>query len=81
MKLIKSILKAVLKFLLILTAAAGLFFALGVLGKRLWAVTQIATVFFSMALPFSNHGTDQQVNRTALLNWLKNYEGLLPEKE
>ena len=32
-------------------------------------------------LPFSNHGTDQQVNRTALLNWLKDYEGMLPEGE
>lgn len=32
-------------------------------------------------LPFSNHGTDQQVNRTALLNWLKNYDGMLPDSE
>ncbi len=31
-------------------------------------------------LPFTNHGTDQQVNRTAVLNWLKNYEGMLPEE-
>ena len=30
-------------------------------------------------LPFSNHGTDQQVNRTVLLNWLKGYDGMLPE--
>ena len=28
-------------------------------------------------LPYSNHGTDQQVNRTALLNWLKGYKGML----
>lgn len=29
-------------------------------------------------LPFTNHGTDQQVNRTATLNWLKNYDGMVP---
>lgn len=52
MKLMKGILKVVLEFLLILTAAAVLFLALGVLG-----------------------------NRTALLTWLKNYEGMLPGKE
>lgn len=27
-------------------------------------------------LPFTNHGTEQQVNRTVLLNWLKGYDGL-----
>lgn len=30
-------------------------------------------------LPYTNHGTDQQANRTILLNWLKNYPGMLPE--
>lgn len=41
-----------LKIVLVLFAAAGLFFGIGVLGKRLWATTQIATVFYTMALPF-----------------------------
>ena len=30
-------------------------------------------------LPYTNHGTDQQANRTILFNWLKNYPGMLPE--
>lgn len=30
-------------------------------------------------LPYTNHGTDQQVNRTAALNWLKGYDGMLPD--
>ena len=31
-------------------------------------------------LPFSNHGTDQQINRTALLNWLQGFQGLEPQE-
>lgn len=31
-------------------------------------------------LPYSNHGTDQQVNRTALFHWLKSMDGMFPEE-
>jgi acetyl esterase/lipase len=30
-------------------------------------------------LPYSNHGTDQQINRTVLLNWLAQFPGMVPE--
>ena len=72
----KDILKVVLKFLLILTAAAGLFFALGVLGKRLWAATQIATVFFSMALPFLILLLIIALTADGFLLWRKKGKGL-----
>lgn len=52
MKGIKKIFGGVLKLLMVLIAAAGLFFGIGVLGRRLWATTQLATIFFTMTLPF-----------------------------
>lgn len=52
MKVIKKLLGTVWKILLVLIAAFGLFFGLGVLGKRLWVTTQLSTVFYSMVLPF-----------------------------
>lgn len=52
MKMIKKILSVLMKILLVLLAAASLFFGIAVLGKRLWATTQISTVFYTLALPF-----------------------------
>lgn len=52
MKVLKGIGRILLKIVLVLIVALGLFFAFGVLGKRLWFTTQMATIFYTLALPF-----------------------------